>query len=348
MLVSEFDFELPRDRIAQVPSLERDQARLLVLERASGRLRHQRMTDLPGLLAPGDLLVVNDTRVFPARLLGRLVPSGDTVECLLLTRLNDENWDALVSPGRKLRVGVVLMFEQGRCRLCAEVLECHPRGRRTIRLWTEDGSSVDGAIDRLGHIPLPPYVKRPDDSSDRDRYQTVYARVRGSVAAPTAGLHLTTALLMQLQARDIEVRRLTLHVGYGTFQPIRVERVEDHRVEPEPYDMPAETATAVNRALSAGRRVVAVGTTTTRTLETAFREGDGQLRADSGVSDLYLYPGVRFYVVGGLLTNFHLPRSSLLMLVSAFAGWESVRAAYADALRKGYRFYSYGDAMLIL
>ena len=348
MLVSEFDFDLPRDRIAQFPKAKRDQARLLVLERSNGRLRHQRVADLPRLLAPGDLFVINDTRVFPARLLGRRCPNGGAVECLLMNRLNDEHWDALVYPSQKLRVGAVLMFEQDGFRLCAEVLEYRSSGRRTIKLWTEDGSSVDAAVDQLGHMPLPPYVKRPDETVDRERYQTVYAKVRGSVAAPTAGLHLTDSILKQLQARDIEVRRLTLHVGYGTFKPIRVERVEDHRVEPEYYDMPADTAMAVGRALSAGRRVVAVGTTTTRTLETAFRAGDGQLQAGRGVSDLYLYPGVGFDVVGGLLTNFHLPRSSLLMLVSAFAGWESVRAAYADALRNGYRFYSYGDAMLIL
>ena len=348
MLVSEFDFDLPRDRIAQFPKAKRDQARLLVLERSNGRLRHQRVADLPRLLAPGDLFVINDTRVFPARLLGRRCPNGGAVECLLMNRLNDEHWDALVYPSKKLRVGVVLMFEQDGFCLYAEVLEYRSSGRRTIKLWTEDGSSVDAAVDQLGHMPLPPYFKRQDEPVDRERYQTVYAKVRGSVAAPTAGLHLTDSILKQLQARDIEVRRLTLHVGYGTFKPIRVERVEDHRVESEYYDMPADTAIAVGRALSAGRRVVAVGTTTTRTLETAFRAGDGQLQAGRGVSDLYLYPGVEFDVVGGLLTNFHLPRSSLLMLVSAFAGWESVRAAYADALRNGYRFYSYGDAMLIL
>ena len=348
MLVSEFDFDLPRDRIAQFPTTKRDQARLLVLERSNGRLRHQRVADLPRLLAPGDLFVINDTRVFPARLLGRRCPTGGAVECLLMNRLNDEHWDALVFPSKKLRVGVVLMFEQDGFCLYAEVLEYRSSGRRTIKLWTEDGSSVDAAVDQLGHMPLPPYFKRQDEPVDRERYQTVYAKVRGSVAAPTAGLHLTDSILKQLQARDIEVRRLTLHVGYGTFKPIRVERVEDHRVESEYYDTPADTAMAVGRALSAGRRVVAVGTTTTRTLETAFRVGDGQLQAGRGVSDLYLYPGVGFDVVGGLLTNFHLPRSSLLMLVSAFAGWESVRAAYADALRNGYRFYSYGDAMLIL
>ena len=200
----------------------------------------------------------------------------------------------------------------------------------------------------MGHIPLPPYIRRGDTPVDAERYQTVYAAVRGSVAAPTAGLHLTTGLLQGLQQRGVGVARVTLHVGYGTFAPIRVEQVEAHRVEPEPYRVPPETAEAVRRARAAGRRVIAVGTTTTRTLESACRAGDGELRAGEGVSDLYLYPGVAFHVVGGLLTNFHLPRSSLLMLVSAFAGWEPIREAYAEALRAGYRFYSYGDAMLIL
>ena len=349
MLVSDFDFELPKDRIAQAPSVERDAARLLVLDRGAGTLHHQRVTDLPRLLAPGDMLVLNETRVFPARLLGRRVSGSGEVECLLLARLKkDDHWDALVSPGRKLQVGTVVVFEHHGFRLNAEVLDCRAHGRRTVRLWAEDGTTVDDAIDRLGHVPLPPYVKRQDDSTDRGRYQTVYARVRGSVAAPTAGLHLTTELLRQLEARDIEVRRLTLHVGYGTFQPIRVERVADHRVEPESYEIPDETAAAVSGAIRAGRRVVAVGTTTTRALETAYRKGDGLLQPGLGLSELYLYPGVRFHIVGGLLTNFHLPRSSLLMLVSAFAGWESVREAYAEALRQGYRFYSYGDAMLIL
>ncbi len=349
MFVSDFDFELPKDRIAQAPSVEREASRLLVLDRGAGTLRHHRVTDLPRLLEPGDMLVLNETRVFPARLLGRRVSGSGKAECLLLARLKkNDHWDALLSPGRKLQVGTVLAFEDQGFRLNAEVLDCHAHGRRTVRLWTEDGTSVDDAIDRLGHVPLPPYVKRQDDSTDRERYQTVYARVRGSVAAPTAGLHLTTELLGQLQARDIEVRRLTLHVGYGTFQPIRVERVEDHQVEPESYEIPDETASAVTRAIRAGRRVVAVGTTTTRALETAYRKGDGLLQPGLGLSELYLYPGVRFHVVGGLLTNFHLPQSSLLMLVSAFAGWESIREAYAEALRQDYRFYSYGDAMLII
>ena len=348
MLVSDFEFELPPDRIAQTPAPDREAARLLVLDRDSGVVRHRTVADLPDLLRPGDLLVVNDTRVFPARLLGRRVPSGGAVECLLLTRFDGERWDALMHPGQKLRVGGTVAFERDGLRLCGEVLARRFHGRRTIRLWVEDGTPVEAAIDRLGHVPLPPYIKRSDEPTDRARYQTVYATVRGSVAAPTAGLHLTEALLTRLRARGVEVVRVTLHVGYGTFQPIRVDRVEQHRVESEPYDVPAATAAAINRALDEGRRVVAVGTTTTRTLETAVRVGAGRLPAGGGVSDLYLYPGVTFQVVGSLFTNFHLPRSSLLMLVSAFAGRQRVLAAYAEAVRRGYRFYSYGDAMLIL
>ena len=348
MLLSDFDFELPADCIAQTPPPDREAARLLVLDRGSGGVRHRRVADLPELLTPGDLLVVNDTRVFPARLLGHRVPSGGAVECLLLRRLDGEQWDALMHPGQKLRVGATVRFERDGLRLCGEVLARRFHGRRTIRLWVADGSPVDAAIDTLGHVPLPPYIKRSDEPTDRDRYQTVYATVRGSVAAPTAGLHLTDALLTRLRNRGVEVARVTLHVGYGTFEPIRVDRVEEHRVEPEPYDVPATTAATVNRALDEGRRVVAVGTTTTRTLETAARAGAGRLLAGAGVSDLYLYPGVPFRVAGALFTNFHLPRSSLLMLVSAFAGRERLLAAYAEAVRSSYRFYSYGDAMLIL
>lgn len=348
MRVADFDFDLPADRIAQTPAAERQAARLLVLDRATGGLEHHTVGSLPALLAPGDLLVVNDTRVVPARLLGRRVPSGGAVECLLLSPRGDGCWDALMHPGQRLRAGARVVFERGGRRLCGEVLARRFHGRRTIRLWTEDGAAVDEAIDRVGHVPLPPYIRRGDTALDAERYQTVYATARGSVAAPTAGLHLTTDLLEQLRQRGVGVARVTLHVGYGTFAPIRVDEVEAHRVDPEPYRVPPETAAAVRRALGEGRRVVAVGTTTTRTLETAARAGGGELGAGDGVSDLYLYPGAEFHVVGGLLTNFHLPRSSLLMLVSAFAGWERIRDAYAEALRAGYRFYSYGDAMLIL
>lgn len=348
MLVSDFDFDLPPDQIAQTPTEDREAARLLVVDRACPELADRGVVDLPDLLAANDLLVINETRVFPARMLGHRVPTGGAVECLLLSRLDNERWEALMHPGQKLRVGARVVFESEGRRLHAEVLEHGVYGRRTIRLWGEGEGSVDDLVDALGHVPLPPYIRRPDRSVDRERYQTVYASVRGSVAAPTAGLHLTDAMLRRCADRGIEVVRVTLHVGYGTFKPIRVDRVEDHRVDAEPYDIPPETAAAVNRALDASRRVVAVGTTTTRALETAVRAGGGRLRPGPGVSELYLYPGLPFQAVGALFTNFHLPQSSLLMLVSALGGQARVLAAYREAVRRGYRFYSYGDAMLLL
>ncbi|MDE0827661.1 MAG: tRNA preQ1(34) S-adenosylmethionine ribosyltransferase-isomerase QueA [Vicinamibacterales bacterium] len=348
MLVSDFDFDLPPEQIAQTPTDDRESARLLVVDRTCPELADRRVVDLPDLLVPGDLLVINETRVFPARMLGHRVPTGGAVECLLLSRLDNERWEVLMHPGQKLRVGARVLFERERRRLHAEVLERRDYGRRTIRLWGEGDGSVDNLIDALGHVPLPPYIRRPDRPVDRERYQTVYASVRGSVAAPTAGLHLTRAMLRRCADRGVDVARVTLHVGYGTFKPIRVDRVEDHLVDAESYDVPPETAAAVNRALDTGRRVVAVGTTTPRALETAVRVGGGRLRTGPGVSDLYLYPGLPFQAVGALFTNFHLPRSSLLMLVSALGGQARVLAAYREAVRRGYRFYSYGDAMLLL
>jgi len=231
--------------------------------------------------------------------------------------------------------------------LHGEVQEQHFFGRRVIRLWTDDGSDVDAAIDAIGHVPLPPYIKRDDRQADRDRYQTVFARHRGSVAAPTAGLHFTPALLRALADRGVQTTEITLHVGYGTFQPVRVERVEDHRLEPEGYEIDSTAATAINAAVAEGRRVIAVGTTTTRTLEAVAAGHDGLIVADRGSTDLFISPGFAFKVVGGLLTNFHLPRSSLLMLVAAFAGRDRVMSAYDAAIAERYRFYSYGDAMLI-
>ena len=358
MLVREFDFDLPADLIAQEPADERGSSRLLTLDRSSGRLAHRTMAELPSLIE-GDLLVVNNTRVFPARLVGRRVPSGGAVECLLINRVftdaaetkadraDGELWEALVHPGQRLGAGARMQFD-GAHTLHAEILERRFHGRRLVRLWTGDGSAVDHAVDAIGHMPLPPYIRRPDDSADRDRYQTVFARERGSVAAPTAGLHLNSALMAALDARRVAIVEITLHVGYGTFQPVRVERVEEHRVEPERYDIGAVAAAAVNRALDEGRRVVAVGTTTTRTLEAVASAHDGRLAAGAGATDLFIYPGFTFRVVGGLLTNFHLPRSSLLMLVAAFAGRERIMDAYAAAIAERYRFYSYGDAMLVL
>jgi S-adenosylmethionine:tRNA ribosyltransferase-isomerase len=350
--VREFDFDLPPELIAQEPARQRGGARLLQLDRRTGGVIHGSINDLPLALREGDVVVVNNTRVFPARLLGRRVPSGGAVECLLIGREASEaaltgaqDWQALMHPGQKLRPGARVVFE-GSCTLHGEVLEQRFYGRRVIRLSREDGASVDDAIEAIGHMPLPPYIKRDDRPADRERYQTVFARERGSVAAPTAGLHFTPALNAALAGRGINIVEITLHVGYGTFQPVRVDRVEDHRIEPEPFTISEPAALAINRARADERRIIAVGTTTTRTLEAAAGL-DGRIVPGSGTTDLFIFPGFSFRVVQGLLTNFHLPHSSLLMLVSAFGGVAPVRAAYAAAIEHGYRFYSYGDAMLV-
>jgi S-adenosylmethionine:tRNA ribosyltransferase-isomerase len=355
--VAQFDFELPAELVAQQPARARTDARLLYLRRDTGEIAHTQVAGLPELLAPGDLLVVNDTRVFPARLLGHRVPSGGSVECLLTARLpgvEDEQtssrvqlWEALMHPGQKLSPGSRIIFE-GAAALHAEVLERKFFGRRLIRLWTDDAPSVDAAIDAIGHVPLPPYIKRGDEPEDRARYQTVFARRRGSVAAPTAGLHFTEALLSALDSRGVLRTAITLHVGYGTFQPVRVDRVEEHRLEPEQYEIGEASASTINSALDEDRRIVAVGTTTTRALEAVAQSHGGRIAPARGSTDLFIFPGFRFQVIRGLMTNFHLPRSSLLMLVSAFAGREPILAAYREAIRRKYRFYSYGDAMLIL
>jgi S-adenosylmethionine:tRNA ribosyltransferase-isomerase len=352
MLVREFDFDLPSELIAQAPAAQRSGGRLLHLSRMTGRVAHTAISALPALLEPDDLLVLNNTRVFPARLLGRRAPSGGHVECLLIRRIEEragDVWEALVHPGQKLKPGAHVVFEDGagNARLHGEIMERRSYGRRLVRLWTETGESIDAAVDAIGHVPLPPYIKRPDRASDRERYQTMFARERGSVAAPTAGLHFTPAVLTALAERGVETAEITLHVGYGTFQPIRVDEVEQHTIEPERYAITPAAAGAINRALDESRRVIAVGTTTTRTLEWAALQGRGRLSAGPGETKLFIHPGFRFQVLSGLMTNFHLPKSSLLMLVSAFAGRERVLAAYREAIARGYRFYSYGDAMLI-
>lgn len=350
MDVSLFDFDLPPGQIAQQPVPERDQARLLVLDRASGAVvAHTRVAALPEFLRRGDLVVVNNTRVFPARLLGHRDPTGGAVECLLVRRIGADRWEALMHPGQKLHPGARVRFEAaGAAVLWAEVLERHFHGRRTIRLWTGDGDEVERVVDAIGHMPLPPYIHRADDPRDRERYQTVYAKNRGSIAAPTAGLHLTAELLGRLESAGVGRADVTLHVGYGTFKPVRAERVEDHQVDAESFEVPPQSAAAVEAAIREERRVIAVGTTTTRALETAGLAGEGRVAAGPATSELFIHPGHQFRVVSGLLTNFHLPKSSLLMLVCAFAGREAVLGAYRDAVSRGYRFYSYGDAMLIL
>lgn len=345
MDIADFDYELPQDLIAQHPLAERDASRLLVLGRSDGTVRHHAFRDLPDLLAPGDLLVVNRSRVLPARILGRR-RNGGPAEVLLLRPLSAPGeWEALLRPGRRLRTGDPVRVDDD----LTITVSSGPVGadaRRRVRLESKAGD-IPSALTRAGHVPLPAYVERPDDPADRERYQTIYAREEGSVAAPTAGLHFTDALLKRLQDRGIERADVLLHVGPGTFRPVKATRVEEHRVDPEPFLVPEETARAVRAARARRGRVVAVGTTTVRALETVSR-GDGTVSAGEGETDRVIVPGFAFGVVDALVTNFHMPRSSLLLLVAAFAGREPVLAAYAAAVRQGYRFFSYGDATLVL
>jgi len=352
--VADFDFNLPTELIAQEPPPERGQSRMLVVNRASGELRDACFADFPSLLKPGDLLVLNDSRVIPARLYARRTvirdrqePTG-LVEVLLTEPAGDNTWRALVRPGKKVGVGERLAFpaSSGAIELEAEVLERGEFGERLVRFAPVE--DFFGALDRIGHMPLPPYIRRNDEASDRERYQTVFSRERGSVAAPTAGLHFTPQTLEALTAQGVAIARITLHVGLGTFAPLRVERVADVRLHREHYTLPEATAEAVNRSRSEGRRIVAVGTTVVRTLEHCALEAGGEaLKAHTGVTDIFISPGFKFRLVGSLLTNFHLPQSSLLMLVSAFAGREPVLAAYAHAVQQRYRFFSYGDCMFL-
>jgi len=354
--VAAYDYPLPPELVAQEPLARRDASRLLVLDRASGAIAHRTFSDLPELLRPGDLLVTNRSRVFPARLLGRRA-AGGLAEILLVRRTEPDAWEAMVRPGRRLRRGAVVDIAPGFRVRVEEPLHPEPRGERSsagpqptalrrVRLLLDDPDPAR-ALERHGHVPLPPYIHRADEPSDRDRYQTVYARETGSVAAPTAGLHFTPDLLGRLAERGIERAEVVLHVGPGTFRPVEVQDVREHRVDPERLTIPEETAAAVDRARAEGRRVVAVGTTATRALESAVDDA-GRIRAGGSETDLVVVPGFRFRVTGALVTNFHLPRSSLLLLVSAFAGRERVLAAYAEAVRLRYRFYSYGDAMLVV
>jgi S-adenosylmethionine:tRNA ribosyltransferase-isomerase len=377
MLVSDFDYDLPEHLIAQEPVERRDRSRLLIVDRKSGTFEDSVFAELPRHLKAGDLLVLNNTRVFPARLIGRrlrrtsrgqTVPGG-RVEVFLVSRIEPLVWETLVKPGRALLPGARVEFARGK--LFAEVIEWREGGRRIVRF--EAAGDFDEIIDRIGRTPLPPYIKRDEeDRLDAKRYQTVFASERGAVAAPTAGLHFTRELLDRLRSRGVETTEITLHVGYGTFQPVRVERVEDHRVESEAYSISDESAASIDRAMRDQRRVIAVGTTTTRALESAARRGSGvggrgvvvdQVAAPQPLTpdpqpltsspqplttDLFIFPGFEFNVVRGLITNFHLPRSSLIMLVSAMAGRELILKAYRHAIENEYRFYSYGDAMLIL
>ncbi|HOL70024.1 MAG TPA: tRNA preQ1(34) S-adenosylmethionine ribosyltransferase-isomerase QueA [Bryobacteraceae bacterium] len=355
MDLSDFDYPLPEERIAQRPLEDRAASRMLVVDRAARRWEDRTFREFPQFLRPGDCLVLNDSKVFPARLFGRragvhALPIGKKnparkeylkgrVEVLLVRPAPDDpkTWLALVHPGRKMRVGERIEFDEG---LWAEITGRGTFGERTLRF--DYPGDLFEKFNRIGHVPLPPYIKRADEAADRERYQTVFASNPGSVAAPTAGLHFTPEILEQCRAAGAEIAYVTLHVGLGTFQPVRTERVEEHRLHPEFFAISEENAAK----LRAARRVVAVGTTSVRTIESAVR-GAG-LVGSSGETSLYIYPGFEFQVTGALLTNFHLPRSSLLLLVSAFAGRELILDAYRHAVASGYRFYSYGDCMLIL
>jgi S-adenosylmethionine:tRNA ribosyltransferase-isomerase len=362
VLVSEFTYLLPQELIAQQPLPDRGASRMLHLNRRTGELRDSFFRQFPDLLRPTDLIVLNNTRVFPARLYGHrqgvhaqpLSPQNPAsknflqggVEVLLTRQLTADarEWQALVRPGRKIAVGERLYFgDQGE--LEAEVTGRGAYGERTVRFAPT--ADLFAQLDRLGHVPLPPYIGRHDQSQDRERYQTVYASQRGSAAAPTAGLHFTPEILAALRDRQVETAEITLHVGLGTFQPVRSKRVEDHKLHSERFSISEKAARQINTAIKEKRRVVAVGTTTVRTLEHAARQGNGRVEAGEGDAELFIYPGFEFRVTGALLTNFHLPQSTLLMLVCAFAGKDQVLNAYKHAVQEKYRFYSYGDCMFI-
>lgn len=352
--VADFDYELPEELIAQEPPAARGTSRMMAIDRATSAMQDDFFSNFGKFLRRGDLLVLNDSRVIPARLYARRTlrrerekPTG-RIEVMLTEPEGENRWRALVRPGRKVAIGERLVFPtlSGEILLEAEVLERGQYGERLLQFVPVD--DFFGVLDRIGHVPLPPYIHRDDATSDRDRYQTVFAHERGSVAAPTAGLHFTSEVLAQLQSKGIEIARVTLHVGLGTFAPLRVERVDEVHLHRERYTILPQAAASINRAVDEGRRIVAVGTTTVRTLESlAQKFKPGQLQADSGATEIFISPGFEFRLVNALLTNFHLPQSSLLMLVSAFAGREKVLAAYKHAVQEKYRFFSYGDCMFI-
>jgi S-adenosylmethionine:tRNA ribosyltransferase-isomerase len=340
MKTSDFNFELPQELIAQTPLEKRDASRLLTLDKETGEITHRHFYDLPTLLRPGDCLVLNDSRVLPARLIGHREPGGGAVEIVLLIDRGEKVWECLVRPGRKVKPGTRLSFGDGE--LTAQVLEVKEGGNRLIR-FEYDGIFLE-LLEHLGKMPLPPYIK--EELQDAERYQTVYSREVGSAAAPTAGLHFTRELLDQLQAMGVQVGYVTLHVGLGTFRPVKAENITDHEMHSEFCMIPARTAELVNQTKRAGGRVICVGTTSCRTLESWAAE-DGTLKECSGWTNIFIYPGYRFKVLDGLITNFHLPESTLIMLVSALAGREHVLAAYRQAVEARYRFFSFGDAMFI-
>jgi len=339
--VSDFYYDLPKELIAQDPLSDRSASRLLVLHQKSGEITHRSFCDIKEYLRPGDCLVLNNTKVIPARLIGRKDKTDAQVEVLLLKRLSEDTWETLVRPGKKLREGAKVTFGEGL--LQGEILCVQPDGNRQVRFSCE--GIFEEVLDRLGEMPLPPYITHK--LQDRDRYQTVYAKQEGSAAAPTAGLHFTKELLDDITNMGVRIAEITLHVGLGTFRPVKAERIEDHHMHTEYYEIDQAAADIINHTKAGGHRVIAVGTTSTRTLESAADE-KGLLKESRGWTDIFIYPGYTFRVIDGLITNFHLPESTLIMLVSAFAGKENVLRAYEEAIRERYRFFSFGDAMLIL
>ena len=337
---SDFSFQLPPHLIAQSPLEQRDSSRLLCLNRETGVRSHHRFAELPELLREGDLLVMNDSRVLPARLYGTKIPTGGAMQFLLLEPKGEDVWEILVMPGRKAKPGSRFTFGEGL--LTGEILEVLPGGNRLARLYYK--GDFYNILDQVGEMPLPPYIT--EHLKDKERYQTVYSRETGSAAAPTAGLHFTPGLMDKLRAGGVDIAFVTLHVGLGTFRPVKEKDILNHHMHAEHYHLPAETAEKILAAKARGDRVIGVGTTSCRTLESVAGKY-GRIRQDSGSTDIFIYPGYRFQVLDGLITNFHLPESTLIMLVSAFAGREAVLAAYEEAVEREYRFFSFGDAMFI-
>ena len=340
MDVRDFDYELPEELIAQDPLLRRDDSRLMILDKKTGGIRHSVFHDIIDELQPGDCLVVNNSRVIPARLHGTRKGTGALIEVLLLKRKSDHVWETLVKPGKKCRVGTEIDFGEGR--LTGKVIDILEEGNRLIEFSYE--GVFEEVLDALGEMPLPPYITHKLE--DKNRYQTVYAKHDGSAAAPTAGLHFTEELLQKIREKGVDIAEVTLHVGLGTFRPVKVETIEEHHMHSEFYMISSEAAEKINRAKDTGHRVICVGTTSCRTIESAADE-NGRLRECSGWTEIFIYPGYRFKVLNALITNFHLPQSTLVMLVSALAGRENILNAYKEAIRERYRFFSFGDAMFI-
>jgi S-adenosylmethionine:tRNA ribosyltransferase-isomerase len=344
MHINEFEYDLPEDQIAQHPTDKRDESRLLIVNRSTGQLEHRHFYDILEYLDPGDCLVMNNSKVIPARLFGTKEITGAKAEFLLIKRIKDDIWEAMVKPGKKLHVGDRVSFSEDGS-LSAKILEHGEGGTRIVRFEYE--GDFHEVLDRIGRIPLPPYIDRESDEEDKERYQTVYCRAEGSVAAPTAGLHFTEELMRKAQQKGVKIAFVTLHVGIGTFRPVKCDIIEEHKMHFEEYEIDEENAAIINETKTAGGRIISVGTTSTRTLESASTE-DGIVKAGRGSTDIFIYPGYRFKVIDRLITNFHLPKSTLLMLISALYNREKILEAYNEAVEQKYRFFSYGDAMFIL